>query len=382
VPNTRAVIRLAHLRTVIAGSPSEPGRVSTRRRAATSLAFGLAVYVAFHLGLAFVADSSRFVRDPVYADKERKLRRLERSLPAGSPVTVFLGTSRTGNGFDAATAQRILAEQLGRPAGAFNHGLPASGPVTHLVHLERLLADGHRPSLLLLEIHSPTLANLSDGPLEARFAHGLAFDWDELDRLAGYGFPVEQLRSQRRDVLVAPWHAVRFQIVGRIAPTTLPFYLRYDWSRGRDAFGWSPMMVENVDDSRREAGLERARQEYQFILRTMKPGDDQGPGFQALRDILSLCQEQRIPVVLVRMPEGEGFRAMYTRALSRRLGRLLGEIAAEYTCTLADCREWLPDTAFADGHHLLPPAATAFTERLTREVIVPAVRALPEGGTR
>ncbi len=341
---------------------------------------GLAVYIVLHVGLAFSAEFYRFVRDPVYADKERKLTRLERSLPPGSPVVVFLGTSRTGNGFDAGTAQRLLTDGFGRSVGAFNHGLPASGPVTHLLHLKRLLAAGHRPRVLLLEIHSPTLANLKDGPFEGRFAEGVGLEWAELDEVAGYGFPVEKLRRQRREVLIAPWSGVRFQLLGRLAPTSLPFYLRYDWSRGKDAFGWSPMMVEEVDDARREAGMERAREEYQFILRTMKPRDDQGPGIQALRDILSLCREQGLSVVLVRMPEGAGFRAMYSRALTKRLERLLGEIAREYGCGLADCREWMPDTAFADGHHLLPSSATAFTERLAREVIAPAVRAAGEGG--
>ncbi len=367
---------------VSAGSPSPPTRLPTRRRAAETLAFGLAAYALLHIGLSAAAELSRFVRDPVYADKERKLRRLERSLPPGSPLVLFLGTSRTGNGFDAGTAQRLLSDGLGRPVGVFNHGLPASGPVTHLLHLNRLIEDGHRPTVLLLEIHSPTLANLRDGPLEVRFVHGLAFDWDELDRLRGYGFPVESLRSERRGSLVAPWHALRFQVVGRIAPSTLPFYRRYDWSRGRDAFGWSPMLVDTVDEERRQAGLERARREYQHILHAMRPGDDQGPAVRALRDLLQLCGQRGLPVVLVRMPEGEGFRAMYTRALSRRLGRLLAGLAEEYGCGLADCREWMPESAFADGHHLLPPAATAFTERLTREVIAPVVRAATEGGTR
>lgn len=363
-------------------SPGRPGRVTGRARAAAALAYGLVSYALLHVGLSAAAELSRFVRDPVYADKERKLLRLERSLPPGSPLVIFLGTSRTGNGFDAGTAQRLLSDGLGRPVGVFNHGLPASGPVTHLLHLNRLIEDGHRPTLLLLEIHSPTLANLSDGPLEVRFAHGLAFDWDELERLRGYGFPVDGLRSERRGSLVAPWHALRFQLVGRIAPSALPFYRRYDWSRGRDAFGWSPMLVDSVDEERRQAGLERARREYQHILHAMRPGDDQGPAFRALRDLLQLCRERGLAVVLVRMPEGEGFRAMYTRALSRRLGLLLARIAEEYGCGLADCREWMPESAFADGHHLLPSAATAFTERLTREVIAPVVRAATEGGTR
>ena len=118
------------------------------------------------------SECSLYLRDPVYSDKERKLTRIERDLPPGSPVVVFVGTSRTGNGFDAGRAQTVVTATLGRPAGAFNFGTPASGPVTHLLHVKRLLADGHRPALLLLELHAPVLAELPDGPLEGRFADG------------------------------------------------------------------------------------------------------------------------------------------------------------------------------------------------------------------
>ena len=38
-----------------------------------------------------------------------------------------------------------------------------------------------------------------------------------------------------------------------------------------------------------------------------------------------------------------------------------------------DAREWLPDSSFSDGHHMLRPGAELFSDRLNREVIAPWV---------
>jgi hypothetical protein len=341
------------------------------------VAVGAVASAILHLGLVVAAERSRWLRDPVYADKERNLTRIEQELPPGSPLVLYVGTSRAGNGFDAARSQSVLTDALGRPAGVFNWGIPASGPVTHLLHLRRLLADGHRPTLILLEILPPTLAALPDGPLEGRFTDGTLLAWDELDLVAGYGFPVGHLREQRRKVVMAPWYGLRFQIVGRLASYLLPFHERHDWGRTSDANGWSPILVDDVDDAMRAAGLKRAEKEYRDILAKMKFGD--GP-MRALRDLLALCREHGIPVVLVRMPEGSAFRAFYPRPVATRVEQLVGELAAEYGCRVADCREWMPDDAFADGHHLLRVPASAFSERLTREAIEPALRSATGGG--
>jgi hypothetical protein len=370
VPTLRSLVRLA---TRPRGAIAPPARRprDRRRSAAVSLAAGAYCAVVLHAGLVVAAEFSLYLRDPVYSDKERKLSRVERALPPGSPVVVFVGTSRAGNGFDAGRAQAVLTESLGRPTGAFNFGTPASGPVTHLLHLKRLLADGHRPALLLLEIHAPVLADLPDGPLEGRFADGTVFGWDELDFLESYGCSTARLRAKREEVLVKPWYALRFQLVGRLAPTSLPYYLRHDWSRGPDPNGWNAMLFNDLDEHERQVGIQRAEREYRHILRGMRLGD--GP-VRALRDALALAREHGVPVMLVRMPEGTTFRALYPAAVEALVDRFVTDLAAEFGCRVADCRLWMPDEAFADGHHLLRTPAGAFSERLAREVLRPALR--------
>jgi hypothetical protein len=342
-----------------------------RRIALVALAVGSYCALLLHAALVIASEYSHYLRDPVYSDKERKLSRLEQSLPPGSPIVVFVGTSRTGNGFDAGRAQAVLSEALGRPAGAFNFGTPASGPLTHLLHIKRLLADGHRPALFVLEFHAPVFAELPDGPLEGRFADGTVFGWEELDLLDAYGCDTRKLRAKREAVLVKPWYALRFQLVGRLAPTSLPYYLRHDWSRGPDPNGWNAMLVEDPSAEERAVGLRRAEREYAQILRGLKIGD--GPS-RAIRNTLALAREHGIPVMLVRMPEGASFRSLYPSAVAARIDQFVQHLAAEFGCRVADCRLWMPDDAFVDGHHLLRAPAGAFSERLAIESLVPALR--------
>lgn len=370
MPTLRSLVRPA-LGSGVKKPPVRQRPRDKRRSALVALGVGAYCAVLLHAALVIASECSHYVRDPVFSDKERKLSRIERSLPPDSPVVVFIGTSRAGNGFDAGRAQAVLSAALGRPAGAFNFGTPASGPLTHLVHFKRLLADGHRPALLLLEMHAPVLAELPDGPLEGRFADGTVFSWDELDLLDAYGCSTGKLRSERKEVPVKPWYALRFQIVGRLAPTSLPYYLRHDWSRGPDPNGWNAMLFNDLSTEERAVGLKRAEREYRHIFRGMKLGD--GP-VRALRDILALARERGIPAMLVRMPEGTTFRALYPPAVAKHLDRFVNDLAAESGCRVADCRLWMPDEAFADGHHLLRDPAGEFSERFARELIAPALR--------
>jgi hypothetical protein len=294
----------------------------------------------------------------------------------------MLGTSRTGYGFYSARVREQLAAELGGRAMAFNFGIPASGPVTHLTYLRRLLADGHRPDLLLVEVLPPTLADLPpivdrisgeviDGPLEARFFFGDRLRHNEVESVVGYGFPAEKTRRDWRRSVLVPWHQLRFPIMGRVTPSSLPWHLRYDWSRTEDPAGWTTPVVTNLTPADAEAGLKRAAGEYGAILADLHPT---GGGARALADLLALCREKNLPVRLVLMPESEGFRALYLPATTDRLYAFLARLEAEYGAPVVDARGWLPAGAFTDGHHMLRPGAEVFSDRLVRDAILPSFR--------
>lgn len=363
--------RFATLFRPARGAPAGPARRAPRqRRAAVAVGVGFALAVLLQAGLGLAAELSLYLRDPGYADKEIRLRKQFAAHP-GAPSVVMLGTSRTGYGFYSARVREAMAAELGGRAMAFNFGIPASGPVGHLTYLRRLLAAGHRPDLLLVEVLPPTLAALDDGPLEARFLHGERLRYGEVGPVIGYGFPAAKTREAWVRSVVTPWHALRFPIMGRVNPSSLPWHLRYDWSRTEDPAGWTTPMVTELTPAQADAGLRRAAGEYGAILADLHPT---GGGARALADLLALCREQKIAVRLVLMPESEGFRALYLPATTERLYAFLASLEAEYGAPLIDARGWLPATAFTDGHHMLRPGAEAFSDRLVRDAILPHFR--------
>jgi hypothetical protein len=74
------------------------------------------------------------------------------------------------------------------------------------------------------------------------------------------------------------------------------------------------------------------------------------------------------------MPEGTGFRALYSADAHRQIDAFLAGLTAAHGTPLIDARTWVDDDGFFDLHHLLPKGAAVFTRRLGREAILPLLR--------
>jgi hypothetical protein len=350
--------------------PSVPKSRSRRSSARAALAVGAAAALAAHVALAAAGERWFWIRDPVYADRESLMRKLRQAQPPDTPLVVMQGTSRGGYGFNAKRCSERLSAQCGRPTIAFNFALAGTGPVVQRVHLPRLLADGHRPSLLLIEIVPAGVAVLPDGPLEARFLDGAAFRHDELPILERYEIPSERIRRQWRETYYTPFLGFRFNLLGRFAPVAVPFHLRGSLGRTGDEYGWHRIMEETFTPERFAESRERALREYTDILRDLHPG---GAAGRALRDELELALAEGIPVCVLLMPEATWFRDLSSPRVTERFDRWIHELTREAGCPLIDARGWMSDDRFADGHHLLPGGAEAFTDRLADEVILPRI---------
>src|SRR5207249_10481228 len=95
------------------------------------------------------------------------------------------------------------------------------------------------------------------------------------------------------------------------------------------------------------------------------------PPDRALRDLIRLCRADGIRVALYLLPEGPTFRGWYPPAARRAAGEYLGGLSREYGVPVFDASDWLPEDAFADGHHLLRHGAKAFSGRFGKECLGP-----------
>ena len=157
----------------------------------------------------------------------------------------MLGSSRTGLAFHGKHAERVLAG-LDQPAVAFNYGVPASGPVTHLVYLNRLLGDGVTPDVLVLEVMPTMLIDGPGAPLEKNWFHPDRLKFAEQDTVIRHGYPADDVRERWLKSVLVPAYALRFQIMSRLSPSSLPWQLRFDWSRGADECGWGTTVTQSV----------------------------------------------------------------------------------------------------------------------------------------
>jgi hypothetical protein len=215
--------------------------------------------------------------------------------------------------------------------------------------------------MLLLEVLPPMLADGDGGPAEQPFLSGERLTGDEVKLVEEFGFRPDAVRPKWRASVYAPWYSLRCQVIGRVAPSWLPWNHRYDWGRKTDPHGWATPPRTSVTDAERAEHVAKAHAEYAATLTGLNPD---GRPLHALRRILTTCDQHGIPVTMVLMPEGSTFRAMYPAGLDDRIAESLKSLGVP----LIDARGWLADDDFYDGHHPFTHGAERFTDELAKAV--------------
>jgi len=308
-----------------------------------------------------VAEYVPKLRDPSYGDKLTKLQRRTRAFP-DRPLVLMLGSSRTGYALDGLSAEDRLYCAHAKRAIVFNFGVPAAGPVTHLLYLRRLLGAAVKPNLLLVEVMPALLHNDAGKALERSFFVPERFFGGEATFVADYGFDESAAGRARLHSLLLPADSLRFPASARIAPSWLPWQVRYDWSRGADACGWNRIQHPDVTEEQRARYTASARSEYGKTLGEL---DLEGPALRALGDLAALCRQHSIPVVFVLLPEGPAFRSWYSDTALLPLRHL----SSTADIQLFDARACIEECGFADSHHLLPDGSASFTRSLIDAVV-------------
>jgi hypothetical protein len=346
--------------------------VTPSARARSAVLVGLLAFAALQAGLALAVERwLPELRDPYYVYKAARLRRrLATDRPR--PLTVVMvGSSRTTFALKGGDVEAGLSREVHAPVAVYNFGLIGAGPLTELMTLRRLLADGVRPDLLLVEIHPCLLAGDVPGEVK-RLTAGRVYR-RELSFLARYGAPRRELRRDWWLSELVPWYAHRFALVSRTVPNLLPWQLRQDLFRDADNSGWVESPLPPPTPEVRRRGLDQARREYYATLQNFRLG--KGP-CSAMRELLATCRREHIGVALVWVPEGPTFRSWYTPEAEARTRAFLKQCGRAYGVPLIDARDWVPEEEFTDSHHLRPLGARRFTERLAREALPPLLLGL------
>lgn len=340
-----------------------------RRRARATACWAVVTLAALNVFLVFYVHRNPGFRDPLFDMKAKAMAtRLEQ--PDAGVRVVAMGSSRTAACVEPGTLEATLAAETGQPAAAYNMALQGDGPVGQLVHFRRLMARGGKlPDVALIELLPYSFAWYGDRPYDATVLRADRLTREEVDTVVQYGFPPEEMNRQWREATFNPWFGCRFHLLARVARNWLPpGAVTYHPEAGRLG-GWNPWAPLTPGAAALAAIW--VRKTYEPELPAVR---FTGPHVKAFEDLLNECKAAGIAVAVVVPPEGSTFRSWYPERVNVELEQMLEHLRQEHKIVVVDARTWLPDEAFADTHHVLSDWAKPYTERLTKEVIVPALR--------
>lgn len=350
-----AVVRVD---VVIAPAPPEAPVPSCRRRAIRALLSFATVLFALNLGFGLLLDHGPpHLRDPEYGLRLKALGARVKENP-GRPLTLVVGSSRTAMGV------RPDAVECGSGPLLFNVSLAGAGPVTQLMILRRLQADGIVPAAVVLEYWPPFFR--ADGPYREDFRLNptrLRPD-DERTINEFFGEPTETKRRMAESRWL-PFHTHRKPLLDRFAPGWLPHTERADaMFANLDGWGWLPGR-ETTTAAERDKGWPHVLGYYWPLFRFYSVDANQD---RALRACITHCRERGIAVSLAYLPESDRFRELKTPESVRLADDHLAAVRRDTGVSLIDARNWLTDDdSLPDGFHLTRPAAITFTRRLVAE---------------
>jgi uncharacterized protein DUF1574 len=281
------------------------------------------------------------------------------------PLLLLMGSSRTVQNFLPEVLEPLSLEDGRRPL-VFNFSHLGAGPVMNLIELQRLLRAGVHPDWLVVEIMPSQMgdkvqriqtvtATLADLPIVDDFA-----PWWQ-----AYGIYARQR--------LAPWYKHRLFLMHELTAVWLPPTELSPTERvqiGPLGGDFSAHTQGIPGEATRRRNVLCARYSYRPALQSFRFADI---SVRAMRELMELCKEQRIPVALLLTPESREFRSWYPREVWRQIEEYAADLSRIYDVPLVDARAWLEDTDFLDGHHVHVGGAEKFTRRLGRDVLEPFI---------
>ena len=347
-----------------------PRSVALQRQARAAVLWAIGVLV---LGQAFLRYGIDHLwpelRDPAFEIKARRLTQVIAQSPR-PPVTVLMfGSSVARNIFRAEYLEEQLSRELNRPAAVMNMSCVGAGPLTELVWTRRLLDRGVRPDFVCVEV-TPFLYNTPGPPFDApRFPEHLLTEAD-LEIVERYSGDAE-LRHKWSQFRWFPAYEHRLTIVNCLSESLVPIQDRVPtWRDSKDRRFWAALPSPSAEQL--QATLVNVKGMFESQLRYFAPGE---PSIHALEELLALLHREGIPTAVILAPVGPTVRKLYPKEPLDRFVQQVIQLSDRYSCRYLDAFDWLGEDMFGDSIHATAEGADVFSNRLAREVLLPALAA-------
>jgi hypothetical protein len=334
----------------------------------------VAAIAALHLGLSVALETVLpQLRDPDYGYRLVRARAAQRQYPDRPLIAVF-GTSRTQNAIDPSAM--AFPPAPGVPL-VFNFGQAGAHPVHIPLALQRLRDDGLTPAAVLVELFPATLA--SPVPCDGLFFDSAArLTAADVHALVPYLSHPETIRRRWVESRANSWYTYRSVVIDHLDPEWHPWDRRSSpqWLE-MDRLGFRPYrMRAGADDCRLEKlARSRAAHESNLHAASVSPAAD-----RAIRALIADCRDTETPLAFFFAPESPEFRSWYSPEWRSAVAAYARTLREEFGCPVFDAPEFFTESDFADGHHMLPRAAAAYSSWLAERHLRPWLTAtLGEG---
>jgi hypothetical protein len=330
------------------------------------------VWTAVALLVWHFALTAWYRANPYHVDRQFHCRfqQLRARLTSSEAVTartiIMLGSSRTLNALHGRVIEKELTTNLNNPFLVHNFGMPGAGPAIGYVNLKRLLEQGVRPQLLLVEITPMLLNSRKSVKGEHEFVDPKRLLAQETAELAPYGW--QPAKSEGWDRIAPSWYEFRETCTRGLADHWSPAGPQANVPV--DAWGYSANWMRAGEAARR-LGHHKARKGFEDAFSEWEAG---GAPIEIFRLLLARCRREQIPVALAMMPEGPSAQGWYPADARARVRAFLDAFPASEDVPLIDAWSWLDDDDFSDGHHANLEGATKFSTRIVREYLLPWFR--------
>jgi hypothetical protein len=245
---------------------------------------------------------------------------------------------------------------------AFNFSHTGAGPLVNLMEVRRIFRAGIRPRWLVVEV-LPSMLGISNRSTAANLARAddLIFLSRHMPLYQSCGtYALSRLRPSSHNYVVALDAALPTWIARPPEDPALDL---------GPLGGSSPLHADPSPDNVRRYTQAVQAQYFPGLQRLRVTG----VADQSLRELLELCLDENVQVVLLLTPESSEFRGWYPERTRQLVESYCAGLGQEYGVRVVDARAWLADADFLDAHHALPRGAEVFTRRLADEVLQPLV---------